>query len=198
MALVIPSAAITRHWSGALPARLRRAPLERFLRSRGLEVTNTGAAKDSDNVTRATVSIVRAGLTVYFQGTEDSLAAYQHGVVALIACSISRAVAHLIQEPASWRIAALVSGAHLLQPWIGLTAAAIASASATREFTATLGDSVLGADPQVGDMASHAVSRNDAASFAAVTAAVSLRLAAGSQARLPDRTDAYMTSSHSS
>jgi hypothetical protein len=195
MALVIPSPAITRHWSGALPARLRRAPLERFLRSRGLEVACTGVAKDSDNVARATVSLARAALALHFQSTEEPLGSHQQTAVGLAACSISRALAALIQEPASWRIAALLSGAHLLQPWLGLNAAAIASASTARVFTATLLDSMRGADPEIGDAALHAVSRNDPASFAVATAAISLRIGAAQQAKSPDRVNAYSTSS---
>lgn len=159
-------------------------------------MAHAAAAKDSDNVARATVSIVWAGLTQYFQGTEESLEAHQQAAVGLVACSISRALAALIQEPASWRIAALVSGAQLLQPWIGLTAAAMASASAARDFTASLDNSLHGADLELGDAASDAVSRNDPAGFAAVSAAISLRLTTGQQARSPHRLNAYNTSSH--
>jgi hypothetical protein len=195
MALVIPSASIARHWNGALPARLRRAPLEQFLRARGLDVSNAGAARDSDNVARATVFLLEAGVTLYFQGAEDPPAKHQHAALGLAACSISHALAALIEEPASWRIAALISTAQVLRPWIGLNAAALASALIAREFTVSLEKSLPAADAELGKAAAAAVTRNDPDSGAAVAPMILQRLARATDTAARQTND-YMISSH--
>lgn len=185
MALLMPSAAIARHWHGALAARLKRVPLENFLRARALRVADAGASKDSDNVARATIFIVEHGLELYLRGTEDCLAEPQHAVIGQAACSISRALAILIHEPASWRIAALVSAAQLLRPWLGLNAAAHSSASAAQEFTAHLRSSSQGADSELGECASMALVRDDGAMVSAAAVLISERLASAANRRRP-------------
>lgn len=65
MGVVFPSEAVARRWDGALQARLRRAPLETFLRARGTIVAPPGIAQNSDNLARAAVLMVEAGLTLY-------------------------------------------------------------------------------------------------------------------------------------
>src|SRR5579872_2629783 len=74
MGLVFPSEAVARRWNGALQARLRRAPLEAFLRARSLSPAPRGVAQDSDDVARATVLIVEAGLSFYLAGRPEGLA----------------------------------------------------------------------------------------------------------------------------
>jgi|SRR5580692_1261618 hypothetical protein len=195
MALVIPSAAIARHWNGALPARLRRAPLEQFLRARELNVSSAGASRDSDNVARAALFLLEAGVTLYFQDAEDPPAERQHAALGFAACSISHALAALIEEPASWRIAALISTAQVLRPWVGLNAAALASASIARDFTVSLENSSLGADAELGKAAEVAVTRNDPNASAAVAAMILQRLARATDGAARQTND-YMISSH--
>ena len=115
MGLIYPNHSKTGHWDGALQGRLRRAPLEEFLRTHSLKIAN-GAARDCDNLARATVYLIQGGLEIYFCHREEGLAESQHGIIGRLACLTTRAVAGLIGEPASWRIAALLSTAQLLSP----------------------------------------------------------------------------------
>jgi hypothetical protein len=119
LALVFPSDATARKWTGALEARLRRAPLEQFLRTGSLKLAGAGAAQTTDNLTRATVFIVEAGLQAYCKEKDQGLATAQLAVVGHFACLVCRAAAAVIQEPATWRVPALVSTTLLLRPWIG-------------------------------------------------------------------------------
>ena len=52
MGIVFPSEAVARRWDGALEARLRRAPLEAFLRARAIVAAPAGVAQDSDAIWR--------------------------------------------------------------------------------------------------------------------------------------------------
>jgi hypothetical protein len=134
MGIVYPSNAVARRWDGALQARLRRAPLEAFLAVRGIVPAPRGVSQDSDDLARATVLIVESGLALYLVDREEALAYGHRPVVGHVACLVSRALAEQIARPDAWRIAALVSTARLLNPWIGLNAAAMASATAARQF----------------------------------------------------------------
>src|SRR5579859_5075819 len=100
MAIVFPNEAVSRRWDGALEARLRRAPLEAFLRARSLVPAPAGVAQDSDNLVRATVFIVEAGLSLYLADRVDGFAFRQRVLVGHVACLVSRALAELISEPA--------------------------------------------------------------------------------------------------
>jgi hypothetical protein len=134
MGIVYPNKTVARRWDGALQARLRRAPLEAFLKARSLVPALPGVAQDSDNLVRATLLIVETGLSLYLADREEGLAFHQRPVLAHVTCLVSLALAQQISQPDSWRIAALVSAAQLLSPWMGLNAAAMASASAARQF----------------------------------------------------------------
>lgn len=167
MGLIYPNGSKTRHWDGALQARLKRAPLEKFLRTHSLQIAQ-GPSRDSDNLARATVYIVEGGLTAYFQGREEGLAESQHGAIGRLACLTTGAVARLIGEPASWRIPALVSTAQLLRPSIGLQAAACASADFIRQFSVSLQDAPGPEDTRMSEAVSIAVQHNDNGSIRAV------------------------------
>src|ERR1700722_18042503 len=73
MGIVYPSKAVARRWEGALQARLRRAPVECFLRARSILPAPTGVSQGSDNLVRATVFIVQAGLARYVADRERNL-----------------------------------------------------------------------------------------------------------------------------
>jgi hypothetical protein len=134
MTIVYPSEAVARRWAEGLRARLRRTPLDTFLRARGLTPAAAGVAQDSDDVARATALIVEIGVASYCEDRAEGLGSLQRTAVAHVACLVSRTLAELISQPVAWRIAALVSTARLLTPWIGLNAAAMESASAVRAF----------------------------------------------------------------
>jgi hypothetical protein len=176
MGIVFPSDSVARRWNGALQERLRRAPLEEFLRVRRIVPAPAGVAQDSDNLVRATVLIVEAGLTLYLNDRADELAVPQRAIVGHVACLVSRALSDLISQPGGWRIVALVSTARLLSPWIGLNAAALASASSARRFQQEL---LLGAssiDARVSQSASAVLTGDSAAAMAEVSASIALRL----------------------
>jgi hypothetical protein len=105
----LPPDCSARKWTGALEARLRRAPLEQFLLTGSLKRAGAGAAQTTDNLTRATVFIVEAGLQAYCNEKDQGLATAQLAIVGHIACLVCRAAAAVIQEPATWRVPALVS-----------------------------------------------------------------------------------------
>ena len=175
MAIVYPSEAVARRWDGALQSRLRRAPLEGFLRARGIVPAPPGVAQDSDNLVRATVLIVEAGLKLHLNDRSEGLAAPELAIVGRMACLVSRALAEFISQPTVWRIAALVSTARLLTTWIGLNEAAIMSAGSTRHFQEGL---VKGApiDTQVGRSVSAAIVGDGTDAMAEVSALIAARL----------------------
>jgi hypothetical protein len=167
MGLIYPNHSKTGHWDGALQGRLRRAPLEEFLRTHSFKIAH-GAARDCDNLARATVYFIQRGLESYFCHREEGLAESQHGTIGRLACLTTRAVAGLIEEPESWRIPALLSTAQLLSPWIGLNASAYASASFVHQFTVRLQEAAALEDNEITAAVSAALQRNDRASILTV------------------------------
>ncbi len=199
MGIVYPSKAVARRWDGALQARLRRAPLEKFLRARGIVPAPRGVSQDNDDLARATVLIVETGVALYVADREESLAFRQRAVVGHVACLVSCALAEQIAEPDAWRIVALVSTARLLTPWIGLNAAAIASASAAREFQKEVMKGIAPLDWRIMQSACDAVSGNPAAMIKA-SANVAARMNAEApsvEVRAPEALPAPITGSRS-
>jgi hypothetical protein len=176
MGILFPNEAVARHWDGALQARLRRAPLEAFLKARSQVPAPAGVAQDSDNLTRATVLIVEAGLLLYFDDREEGLAFGQRAVVGRVACLISLALAEQISQPDAWRIGALVSTAQLLTPWIGLNAAAMASGSAARQFEKERTQSVSPLDLQLMKAACNALNQDGTQATAKLSGDIAARL----------------------
>jgi hypothetical protein len=190
MGLIYPNESKTRHWEGALQARLNRAPLEEFLRTHSLQIGH-GASRDSDNLARTTVYLVEGGLTAYFQGCEEGLAEAQHGTIGRLACLTTGAVARLIGEPASWRIPALLSTAQLLRPWMGLRAAACASADFIRQFSVALQDAPAPKDSRMSAAVSIAVQHNDHGSIRTVMEMIAMCLSTSNR-NIPPRTFAQL------
>jgi hypothetical protein len=160
MGIVYPPRAVASRWDGALQARLRRAPLETFLRARGIVPAARGVSQDSDDLVRATVWIVETGVSLYVADREEALALRQRAGVGHVACLVSRALAEKIEHPDVWRIVALVSTAQLLTPWIGLNAAAVASAAAARQFQKEVMKGISPLDWRIMQSACDAVSGN--------------------------------------
>jgi hypothetical protein len=176
MALIHPDHAKTSHWKGALQARLIRAPLEQFLASNQAKIAQ-GGSRDSDNLARATVLMVEGGLREYFDGRAEGLADTQHASIGRLACLVTRTLAAAISQPDVWRIPALLSAAQLLTPWIGLNAAAYASASAIHRYSIslTLGG-VLPEEVEVCALVSAALKHRGAASAVALSQVISTSL----------------------
>jgi hypothetical protein len=184
MGIVFPCEAIARHWDGALQARLRRAPLEKFLASRGVAPAPVGVSQDSDNLARATVLIVEAGLAVYFETHTEELEIGQRALVGHIACSVNRALAKSISRPEAWRIAALLSAARLLTPWIGLSAAAKESASCVRGFQLERPEPPCSTDERMSGSVLAAVAEASPAAVAAVSARIAQRFTSVARSQL--------------
>lgn len=176
MGIVYPSKNVARRWEGALQARLRRAPLERFLSGRGIAPAPRGISQDSDDLVRATVLIVEAALALHVVDRVKGLVFAQRGVVGHVACLVSRALSEQIAQPDAWRIVALVSTARLLSPWIGLNAAAIASASSARQFQKQVTKEISPLDWRIMKSASDAVWGNGLDAMATASANIAARL----------------------
>jgi hypothetical protein len=125
-------------------------------------------------VARATVLIVDAGIALYCEDRADGMAAPQRAIIGQMACVVSFALAELISQPRSWRIAALVGAAQLLSPWIGLNAAALASASAVRRFQRL--KALSAGDARIAQTACAAIATNSMAATAEVCASIATRL----------------------
>ena len=176
MGIVYPSKNVARRWEGALQARLRRAPLERFLSGRGIAPAPRGISQDSDDLVRATVLIVEAALALHVVDRVKGLVFAQRGVVGHVACLVSRALSEQIAQPDAWRIVALVSTARLLSPWIGLNAAAIASASSARQFQKQVTKEISPLDWRIMKSVSDAVWGNGLDAMATASANIAARL----------------------
>lgn len=180
MVLLIPDETIARRWNGALQARLVRAPLEEFLRARKLDPAPAGACRDTDNLARAAIYIVEAGVSLYFEERTREQQDLQHDLVGQAICAISHALAVLIETEASWRIAALVGTAKVLSARIGLNAAAHAAAAAARDYDAKLRNSSTGSDlREIGNQASIAIRKNEQTLVAVAARSTAQLLASG-------------------
>lgn len=174
VSILIPRPAIAACWNGALELRLRRAPLEVFLRSRALPCAAAGAAQVTDNLTAATVAIVSSGLTLYACKQQQQLLDWQLEELAQLACAVSEGLTALIYEPRSWRVVALLSAAQLLRAQMGPSSAAHLSASITHTFAARPNERRSLID--IGRMAARAVERNDAEVLETTSQVISKRL----------------------
>ena len=129
-----PSKAVARRWDGALQARMRRAPVETFLRARSIMPAPAGVSQASDTFVKATVFIVQAGLQRCVPDRKECPAHGRRSGVAMAACLVSLGLAQEFSQPDAWRVVALVSSAQLLSPSIGLNCAALESAAVARLF----------------------------------------------------------------
>lgn len=156
MTLLYPGEAVSRRWEGALQARIRRAPIEVFLRSHDLRVSPPDAAQLTDHLIRTTVYIVQRSFTA-----TETIGESEQIAAGAIACSICHELVCLISEPDSWRIAALVSAAELLTAGIGRKQAAFRAAAAARDFLVRREtQSLAPVIQQIGSRAARAVQSN--------------------------------------
>jgi hypothetical protein len=162
VSVVRPNDKIAARWAGALEARLRQAPLENFLRSRGQKWVLAGDARVTDNLACGSIYLVDGALNAYMLESRGTLTISQHPAVGQIACAVSHGLATLIKEPNTWRIAALVSTARVLSPYSGLDAAAHIAAAAARDYSASLNAGTQPAEVAlIGNSAALAVESND-------------------------------------
>jgi hypothetical protein len=161
--VLLPSAKAASRWNGALAARLRHAALESFLRSRGQKWVAAGDARITDNLACATLYFVGEALAVCAVENDGSLDELQRSAVAELTCAVSHGLAVLIDERASWRLAALIGTARLLAPHIGIDAAAHLGAATARRYHKRRGGDLDPALMQVSSLVSGAVARNEQA-----------------------------------
>lgn len=131
--VLFPNKKISSRWNGALQARLRFAPLEAFLRSRGQRWAGPSATQVTDNLACATIHVLGAALHASQEVRSAPMSLVQRAAVGRLACAVSATLAALIGEPAYWRTAALVATARVLERHIGLSAAARTAAAAARD-----------------------------------------------------------------
>ena len=62
MTVLIPNKKVAARWNGALETRLRHAPLESFLRSKGRKWVLSGESRVTDNLACATIYFVDQAL----------------------------------------------------------------------------------------------------------------------------------------
>jgi hypothetical protein len=176
MGIVYPSKAVSVRWEGALQARLRRAPLEKFLKARGLTPATAGISQDSDNLVRASVLILEAGLELQLAQSEQRFAPPQQASLARAACLVSLALAEQFSKPETWRTVALISAAQSLSPLIGLNAAALLAAAAARRFKNEVSAGLSPMDWRLMKFASEAVQDGDDAVMARAAASIATRI----------------------
>lgn len=175
MGILYPKESIARRWDGALQARLRRAPLEAFLRAQSLPAAAAGASRDTDNLVRATVLIVQGGLDLYL--TREQRLTFSHRpVVGHVACLVSVALAQQIFEPELWRNAAQISTARCLSPHIGLDAASMMAAAVARRFHKEIAIGVSPLDWRISKSATEAVSSSKSTALARAAWNIAARL----------------------
>lgn len=183
MGIIYPKEAIARRWDGALQARLRRAPLETFLRGQLSAPAPVRGNQDMDNLVRATVLIVQGGLDLYL--TRESRLAFSHRpVVGHVACLVSVALAQQIFEPDLWRNSAQISTARLLTASIGLDAASLMAAAVAREFHKEIAIGVSPLEWRISKSATEAVSSNKPGALARAAWNIAARLNAESSIAL--------------
>jgi hypothetical protein len=187
VSVVYPNEQIVARWAGALEARLRLAPLENFLRSRGQKWVLTGDARVSDNLACGGIYLVDGALNAFMLESRGTLTISQHPAVGQIACAVSYGLATLIQEPNAWRIAALVSTARVLSPYSGLDAAAHIAAAAARDYSVAVNTGTRSAEiVHISNAASFAVESNDEERALDVMKLILRRLSGGVPGTLAD------------
>jgi hypothetical protein len=177
MSIVRPSATIEQRWHGALQTSIRQAPLELFLRTRALEVTSQTSSRHSDNVARATLYFLRAGVDEYCSNSNHVFDADHYSFIGRIACSISKTLANLIEQPTCSRAAALRSVAQLLSLQMKVNDAACTSASVCREFADLQLGSATSIEQALCDHAEAAVLLNEELSVRQLALATAAELA---------------------
>jgi hypothetical protein len=184
--ILIPNAKISSRWNGALQSRLRQAPLEQFLRSRGLKWMTTGETRITDNLASATIYFVGEAINACAEQSPLVLAPLVHPVVGQSACVVSSALALLIHEPNYWRTGSLVATARLLEKFIGLSAAAHLAAAAARDYSLDVSNGTVDARTLlIGRAARTAVESNAEADSAHTIRLIMQRLLAAPAKPIP-------------
>ena len=172
MSVVFPDERIAQLWNGALEASLRRAPLEAFLRSHALKVASRGPARDTDNISRAALLVLRMAMERRDAGAR-ALSLAQCVFLGQLNGRVCESLAALIEEPRCGRVAALVSTTQLLRPILGLLAAAKLAATAAREFR---GPGSIDEFRQIRRMTSEAIARNSEDLLSKLSAYIASRI----------------------
>jgi hypothetical protein len=184
--VLIPNEKVSARWNGALETRLRHAPLELFLRSKGRKWVLSGESRVTDNLACATIYFVDQALNECTPDGNGLLDATHHAAVGQAACAVSHGLGLLIQEANSWRIAALIGTARILAPHIGPDAAAHLSATCARDYAKGLKTGLESGLLQISTVVAGAVESNNHALAGKAVQLISQRISpvpAGSPAR---------------
>jgi hypothetical protein len=148
--------------------------LELFLRG-PCSAARNGTSGDMDNLARATVLIVQAGLDLYL--TRDKRLAFSHrAVVGHVTCLVSVALAQQIFEPDLWRAAAQISTTRCLSPVIGFDAASGMGTAVAGRFQKEIAIGVSPLDWRISKSAREAVSSNQPSALAKAAWNIAARL----------------------
>ena len=177
MTVLIPNKKVAARWNGALQTRLRHAPLESFLISRGQKWVLSGEARVSDNLACATIYFIDQALRACTAEDSALLDDAHHTAVGEAACAVSHGLAALIQEANSWRIAALIGTARVLAPHIGPDAAGRLSATSARDYAKGLKAGLESGLLQISTLAAGAVESNNPALAGKAVQLISQRVA---------------------
>ncbi|HLZ97651.1 MAG TPA: hypothetical protein VKP66_06845 [Steroidobacteraceae bacterium] len=146
----------------------------------------SGEARISDNLACATIYFVDQALKACTPDGDGLLDASHHAAVGQAACAVSHGLALLIQEPNSWRIAALIGTARILTPHIGPDASAHLSATCARDYAKGLKMGLESGLLRISTVAAEAVEGNNHARAGEAVELISQRISpvpAGSPAR---------------
>lgn len=144
MSLVIPGAAIRARWHGALEARTRRIPLERFLRTRSLKVSPPGSAQDTDNLARAATYFVNTACAACADAhPKKALTRRQSAILAEMTCAIATGLATLIGRREHSQVVAAVAVTTFFAPRVAGGSAVDLAAEAEVHYQARAQSPVL-------------------------------------------------------
>ena len=128
--LLVPGAKVASYWDGALHSRLKRAPLERFLRSHKRHCDLKTSDAITESVVRACLIIIEPVVPHRGRDWRSLLHPGYFDALGEVVSRMSQALSELIQERKLWRVASLIGVARLLTPNLGVDMAAAAAAAA--------------------------------------------------------------------
>src|SRR5258708_19872999 len=98
MTVLIPSKKVAARWNGALQKRLRHAPLESFLRSKGRKWVQSSESRVSDNLACATIYFVDQALNACTPDGNGLLATTHHAADCPPPCALSPSLTLILPQ----------------------------------------------------------------------------------------------------
>jgi hypothetical protein len=169
--LLHPSRSVEEKWRGALTRRLKRRPLEAFLRAHALTFAPPGPIDDRRNLKSATEFMLGSACAAYRQSV--SFVDEHVAILTQIACAAATGVGRLIEEPGAARVGGLSAAVQLLAAEDNYVLAARIGAAYRDFYAATLYSPALS---DVADLAGRTVAQDDVGSWCALSEALVMSL----------------------